>query len=240
MIPSVTKLIHLDYDGKTARLSLQPLPDANPKPSIRRRTSKGDVTLSRVVTGINPRLQSTDLTSTQLIEMDPELDLNRAGHVVQPEIFSTTYFESDVEDPVPVSDFNFIDVIVDPSGQEKERRPHLTRQSNLNDLMPVKIGKRLSLATAFTSYIFKLTYQIVHEDGLTMDFLFNIASELHTNQKVAVVGTGSKGNQPLVIRDKGSPYRGFLYGEIDTTSDERRYKLLLLLSDQELRRPSVD
>jgi len=49
------------------------------------------------------------------------------------------------------------------------------------------------------------------------------------------VGAGTKGNQPLVIREKGSPYRGFLYGEIGQGENEGKYKLLLLLSDRELK-----
>jgi hypothetical protein len=131
--------------------------------------------------------------------------------------------------------FKFVDIIYDQQGQEKERRPHLIRKSNLNDHLPIKTGKRLPITQAFTDFVFRYTYQIVHEDSVTMEFLFNIAQELHQNQEVDVVGAGTKGNQPLVIREKGSPYRGFLYGEIGQGENEGKYKLLLLLSDRELK-----
>jgi len=61
---------------------------------------------------------------------------------------------------------------------------------------------------------------------------------LHEKQEVALLGAGPKGNQPLVVRDKGNPYRGFLYGEIGSGAQKDQYKLLLLLSDQELKRPA--
>jgi hypothetical protein len=97
----------------------------------------------------------------------------------------------------------------------------------------------LPLVDALTGFVFKQVYQIVHEDGVQKDFLFGLARELHEQQEVAVLGTGTKGTLPLVVRDKGSPYRAFLYGEIGTGSDEGKYKLLLLLSDQELKRPAA-
>jgi hypothetical protein len=94
----------------------------------------------------------------------------------------------------------------------------------------------MPLQQALTQFVFKQTCQILHEDGVTMDFLFGIAKDLHDKQEVALLGAGAKGNQPLVIRDKGSPYRAFLYGEVN---GDNQYKLLLLLSDQELKRPAV-
>ncbi len=240
MIPAVSTLIHLEHDGKTARLSLQSLPSARPKPVVRMKTSKGEVTLNRVINGINPHLDPLQLQSTDLLEADPELNLDRAGYLVQPDMISTTYYDPAAKEQVPVSDFKMIDIILDAEGQEKDQRPHITRKSNLNDLMPVKIGKRIPIEKAFTSFIFKHTYQIVHEDGLTMDFLFKLASDLAENQEVALLGAGAKGNQPLVVRDKGSPYRGFLYGEVGSGMEASHYKLLLLLSDQELKKPEHD
>jgi hypothetical protein len=73
-----------------------------------------------------------------------------------------------------------------------------------------------------------------------MDFLYRIAEELDTGNVMVLLGAGSKGNQPLVIREKGSPYRGFLYGKIGQGEDNGKYKLLLLLSAQELKLPEVE
>jgi hypothetical protein len=98
----------------------------------------------------------------------------------------------------------------------------------------------MPLTQALTSFVFRHTYQLVHEDGVTMDFLYRIAEELDTGNVMVLLGAGSKGNQPLVIREKGSPYRGFLYGKIGQGEDNGKYKLLLLLSAQELKLPEVE
>jgi hypothetical protein len=80
----------------------------------------------------------------------------------------------------------------------------------------------------------KRTIQLRHVDGVTFDFLFGIAKELHEKDSVMLVGAGSKGKDPLLLQLNGSPYRGFLDGRIK--GDE--YLLLLHLSSMELKRPS--
>ena len=50
-----------------------------------------------------------------------------------------------------------------------------------------------------------------------------------------MLGAGQKGNQPLVLREGGSPYRAFLHGE---TGKDGTYRLLVLLSNQELKLPA--
>jgi hypothetical protein len=193
----------------------------------------------RVINGVNSRLNPFEANPQDFIQGDPELSLERAGEILEPEMLSTAYYNSAEPDPRPVADFKLVDVIYDAQGQEKEHRPHLIRPSNLNDPLPIKIGKRIPIQQAFTSFVFKYTYQIVHEDGVTLDFLYGLAKELGDRQELALVGAGTKGNQPLVVREKGSPYRGFLYGEVGTGENEGQYKLLLLLSEQELKLPAI-
>ena len=67
-----------------------------------------------------------------------------------------------------------------------------------------------------------------------MEFLFALAKELHDKQEVAFLGAGPKGNQPLVVREKGSPCRAFLFGEVRG----EEYRLVVMLSDQELKQPA--
>jgi hypothetical protein len=62
-----------------------------------------------------------------------------------------------------------------------------------------------------------------------------LAEKLKKEKSVAVLGAGQKGNQPLVLRDGGSPYRAFLFGE---SGKDGTYRLLILLSNQELKLPS--
>jgi hypothetical protein len=231
--------IHLDLQGKTARVLFQSLPCARQKPAIRTLTSKGSVASARIVNGANPRVDPFKITAQDLIAGDPELAPHSAGEVLDVEALSAAFYEPESASPAPVADFKQIDIVYDSTGAEKERRPHVTRMTNLNELHPIRIGKRLPLAQALTDFVYKQAYQIVHEDGVTKDFLFNLAQDLHTKQEMAVLGAGPKGNQPLVVRDKGTPYRAFLYGEIGAGDDEGKYKLLLLLSDQELKRPAT-
>jgi len=75
----------------------------------------------------------------------------------------------------------------------------------------------------------------VHEDGLGHNFLQGLAEKLEKEKSVAVLGAGQKGNQPLVLRECGSPYRAFLFGE---SGKDGTYRLLILLSNQELKLPS--
>ena len=56
---------------------------------------------------------------------------------------------------------------------------------------------------------------------------------------MALLGAGPKGAAPLVLRDGGTPFRAFLYGEVEGSGKHARYRLLLLLSDQELKRPAT-
>ncbi len=125
--------------------------------------------------------------------------------------------------------------------RKKNAVPIFSRKRNLDDLHPVKAGKRLPLIPTLTGFVWKASLQIVHEDSVTRDFLYHIARDLHEKQEMMTTGAGPKGNQPLVIRDDGTPYRGFLHGEIQPGSnpDDGQYKLLLLLSDQELKLPQT-
>jgi len=230
--------IHLEYQGKSARVSVQSLPDANPRPEAKARTSAGDVQSARVTNGIAPQIDPMKLTPAEIIHGDPELEIASAGRVLEADSLSVAYFDPAEAAPAPVTQFNVIDIVYDAAGAEKEKRPHVTRRTNLNEMHPIKVGKRVPLAQGLGQFLFKHTFQIIHVDGLTFDFLFGLARELHEKQELALLGAGAKGNLPLIVRDKGSPYRGFLYGEVGTGPDKDRYKLLLLLSDQELKRPA--
>jgi hypothetical protein len=231
--------IHLDLAGKTARVLFQPLPPARPKPALRNLTPTGVVNSIRLLNGTNTRIDPFKITAQDLMNGDPELNPADAGEILDSESLTTAYFDASAEQSTPVADFKQIDIVYDATGQEKERRPHITRKTNLNELQPVKIGRRMPLADALTGFVFKQMYQIIHEDGVQRDFLFGLAQELHAKQEIAVLGAGPKGNQPLVTREKGTPYRAFLYGEVGKGDDEGKYKLLLLLSDQELKRPAL-
>ena len=70
-------------------------------------------------------------------------------------------------------------------------------------------------------------YQLKHGNGLTFDFLYKIAKDLHDKDSFMMLG--GKGNEPLVINDGGKPYRAFLEGKIK----DKSYVLIMHLSNQE-------
>ena len=114
--------IHLDYLGKSAKVVFKRLPPAQAEPPIVEKTSLGPVTPLKAINGVNTWLDPQTLTPEMLIKNDPELALDRAGLVLDPESLSTAYIDSADTARVPVANFTQIDIVFDPIGQEKERR----------------------------------------------------------------------------------------------------------------------
>ncbi|MBD8525258.1 hypothetical protein [Pseudomarimonas arenosa] len=226
---------HLDVNGKSARVALHGLPAERPRTQIKQSTSTGPIQSRRLVTGV--RAQAADLGFEALRDGDPELDFSLAGTAIEADDVSTAFYDPAAAEPKPIGDFKDIDIVFDAAGEEKARRPHLVRRPNLDELHPVKVVKRMPLNQALMSFSVRQVYQVAHVDGLSFEFLRDLAGELHRTQEVALLGAGAKANQPLVVREHGSAYRGFLSGEVN---DQGHYQLLLLLSDQELKLPSAE
>ena len=85
----------------------------------------------------------------------------------------------------------------------------------------------------FNRFVFQLKQQIHHINGLTYDFLFEMAKELEAKKAVMLLGAGAKSNEPLILRRGAQAYRGFLEGR--TEGD--KYCLILHLSNMELKIP---
>ena len=108
--------------------------------------------------------------------------------------------------------------------------------SNVNGELPVRwSGRKIPVADAVRRFAFRRTVQLQHGDGLTYDFLLARATELEREQVVMLLGSGGKGTGPLLLQSNGRAYRGFLSGETRGES----YRLLLHLSDMELKRPAT-
>ncbi len=170
--------------------------------------------------------------ATQLVEGDPEVDFEQVGQFI--EQTQTVYL--DPEGQVLTLEPNLIEVLTNPDGSERERRAPLEAESNTASELPVRwTGKRIDLAEAVRKFSFKRRMQLRHSDGLTYEFLHGMAKELGESRSVMLLGTGEKGTGPLVFQANGRPYRGFLEGQVQGTS----YRLTLLLSDMELKRPAA-
>lgn len=125
------------------------------------------------------------------------------------------------------------ELVFNPDGTEKEKRPLKETVSNVNiDEIPLKwTGKLIPKSKAIRMFAFTRKYQIKHVNGLTFDFLFEMAKQLQDSNSLMLVGGGAKGNEPIVLSNGGTAYRGFLEGRYEGET----YCLILHLTNLELK-----
>jgi hypothetical protein len=168
-----------------------------------------------------------DKIAQNLIDGDPEIDMEAFGSVLRET--SRVFINADGKIVHKVKQF---EVIRNPDGTERERRPRKVAQPNVDDETPIKwTGKLMKKQEVYNKFVFAGKRQIVHVNGLTYDFLYGIAKELEESASLMLIGAGPKGNQPLVLTRGGQQYRGFLEGR----TDGDKYCLILHLSNMELK-----
>lgn len=124
------------------------------------------------------------------------------------------------------------EVVYSPDGEEKEVRKYSDTESNINGDIPIRwTGKLIPKEKAVRMFVFAKKYQVKHINGLTYDFLFDMAKQLHEKNSLMLVGGGDKGVGPLVLSNGGTPYRAFLEGRINGD----KYCLILHLTNLELK-----
>lgn len=167
--------------------------------------------------------------SQVLIDEDPEVNLEVTGTILRE--VSRVYVDktgSVAHRMVPW------EIIRNPDGSERERRIRERPTPNVATEIPLKwSGKYVPKSDACRRFVFATKLQLMHINGLTYDFLYGIAKELHAKQSLMLLAAGAKTNQPLILRRGMTPHRGFLEGRIDGD----RYCLLMHLTNQELKKP---
>ncbi len=164
-----------------------------------------------------------------LINGDPEVDAELVGMFLN--VTSRVYIDSGRKIVHRVQQY---EVIKNPDGSEREKRPRQLSAQNVSEDIPLRwSGKMIDKSEACRKFVFSNKLQLMHINGLTYDFLFAMAKELHEKKSMMLVGGGSKANEPLVLRRGGVPYRGFLEGRVDGD----KYCLVLHLSNLELKTP---
>ena len=226
--------IHLENEGRSARVGLSAPAAEKALAPLEQVTTAGKVTR---IQALNGQATLEAVAAPLLIDGNPELDLQVAGRLMRDA--TAVYLEPSGAEPAVATEFKEVEVVYTPEGQEKERRPRVFRTANVDTTAPLKIVRRIPTRDCLTRFVFRGMQQLVHTDGLTFDFLYGLAKSLHETQSMALVGAGPKGAAPLVLRDGGSPFRAFLYGEVESSGADARYRLLLLLSDQELKKPAA-
>lgn len=165
-----------------------------------------------------------------LVDGDPEVDFETTGRFLHDT--SRVYINPDRE---IVHKAKWFEIIRNPDGSERERRPRKILDPNIAGEVPLKwSGAYIKKAEAVRKFVFGSKVQLHHVNGLTYDFLYAMARELEERESLMLLGAGPKSNQPLILRRGGSPYRGFLEGR----TDGERYRLILHFSNLELKAPS--
>lgn len=164
-----------------------------------------------------------------IIDGDPEVNLEMTGSFLSNT--SRVFVDSDQKLVHRIQQF---DVVKNPDGSVREKRPREVPPQNVSNDLPLKwTGKFIKKADVVRRFVFANKMQLMHINGLTYDFLFAMAKELEDKESMMLLGGGAKSNQPLILRRGSSPYRGFLEGR----TDGDRYCLILHLSNLELKAP---
>ncbi len=166
-----------------------------------------------------------------LLDSDPEIDTETTGRVLGDT--SRVYVNPKRE---IVHKVEFFEIIRNPDGSIRDRRPRKMPEPNLAGEVPLRwSGVYIDKAEACRKFVFSGKVQLHHINGLTYDFLYGMAKELETRNALMLLGAGSKSNQPLILRRGSTPYKGFLEGR--TQGD--KYCLLLHFSNLELKAPAI-
>lgn len=186
-------------------------------------------TLDHDVRSLSEQFNGIENVAQALIDGDPEINLEMTGSFLS--ATSRVFVDQDGKLVHRIQQF---DVIKDPDGNERERRPREVVPQNVSGDMPLKwSGKFIKKLDVVRKFVLANKLQLMHINGLTYDFLYGMAKELEEKESMMLLGGGPKGNQPLILRRGSSPYRGFLEGR----TDGDQYCLLLHLSNLELKSP---
>jgi hypothetical protein len=167
-----------------------------------------------------------------LVEGDPEVDIETFGQF----LWNTSKIWMNPDDELVFS-VQQQEEVRGPDGKVQTLRDRERAEPNVDSEIPLRwTGKMIDRDEAVRRFIFSSKLQVVHINGLTYDFLFDMAKTLDDADSLMLLGAGEGGKQPLVFRRGSIPYRGFLEGRVQ----DERYILLLHLSNMEMKLPADD
>ena len=222
-----------DNNGRNAEVIFKSF---TKKPLIKTVTTKGEATQTvRVLKSVAQNSyenllkanESDEAVAQLLITADPEFDNSMTGLFV--EQTSKVYINTDLK---PVFRIQKTEAVYLPDGTLKEERTPKESIANILAEHPIKpAGKLLSKKEVYNKFVFLKKYQLTHINGLTFDFLYEMAKDLQEKDSMIMLAGGAKGNEPLVFQDGGKTYRAFLEGRVK----DKSYILLIHLSNLELK-----
>ena len=174
-------------------------------------------------------LESPSNNAEKIINEDVDIDINFAGKFIGD--IDQIYFNSKSE--ILYHPPKIMEVLFNNKGEEIKKQDPKEIISNVrDDSPPIKwTGKFFKREEVLKKFVINKSIQLRHIDGLTYEFLFEMAKTLDDQKSLILLGGGSTGKDPLIFQSNGSPYRGFLDGRIKG----KEYKLILRLSNLELR-----
>lgn len=125
------------------------------------------------------------------------------------------------------------DVFYNTKGEEIKKEDPKELMANIkNDSPPIKwTGKFFKREDVLKKFVITKSIQLKHVDGLTYEFLYDMAKTLDDKKSIVLLGAGN-GKDPLIFQTNGTPYRGFLDGRIN----KKQYQLILRLSNMEIKK----
>ncbi len=199
------------------------LPDGSPSNNVKILKATIEQDLSTLLS----KYGNLDALAQELIQGDPEIDFEKSGQLLDSsrKLYLT-------QDNKILYGVGLYEIVKNPDGTEKERHSYLKPTGNINLELPVQwSGKSFPKSKAMRMFVFTKKYQLRHVNGLTYDFLYDIAKQLHEQNAMMLIGSGKKGLQPLILHTSGVPYRGFLEGRVQGD----KYCLILHLTNLELK-----
>lgn len=180
--------------------------------------------------------QEANLLET-IRDEDVEVDVEAAGELIRKG--SRLYVNRQLK---PVYTFSIFDMIIRPSGEILER-PHQVTEPNANTVIPLRVlGKKSQLFSPLdiaTRFVISSSYFLSHTDGVSYQFLYDIAHKLAQEGKFARIQAydpQTKEKSPLVLARGRQPYAAaFLEGRVRG----EEYCLIFHLSNQELKTPEA-
>jgi hypothetical protein len=176
---------------------------------------------------------SPEAVGEALVAGDPEIDLAQVGRRLG---HTSRVYLGPAGDVLYVA--RVLKVVYDPRGEEVAREDFVDVEATVGEELPPLpwTGRLMPIDDVIRRFAFVRKLQLRHVNGLTFDFLYEMAQALQDAGQVMHVGAGAKGKAPLIFQTNGTPFHGFLEGRVR----DGAYKLVLHLSNLEIKRVSAD
>ena len=168
--------------------------------------------------------------SQKILEEDVDLDIEYAGKYIGD--IDRILFNSKNE--ILYTPPKIKEVVFNKEGKEiKKQNPREIVPNVRDDTPPLKwTGKFFKREEILKKFVITKSIQLRHVDGLTFEFLYDMAKTLDNKKSLMFIGGGKSGKDPLIFQTNGNPYRGFIDGRIK----KKQYQLILRLSNMELKK----